>query len=155
MSDKKLLDVYVYIDTQLGETHILEKCLELYLITQTQYQVNFIKKLDYIIKKDNDIIENGIKCMKHAYSALKLKGKHEAWCFYITYGHINTLGKDVNVTLVLLNKDLAKNESNYIINKNSIKILIDMDKTSKLQIVSVFKSCLSQVLTTDKIIKYK
>lgn len=150
-----MLDVYVYIDRRLGETHILEKCLELYLITQTDYQLNFIKRIEYNSNDDKDTIENGIIYMKHSYDTLKLKGKNEAWCFYITHGHINTINKDVKVTLILLNKDLSKNESFYIINKNNILIANDMEKTDKLKIVSIFKTCLHQILTTDKIIKYK
>jgi hypothetical protein len=154
MSKNNLLDVYLYIDTNLGETHLLQKCLELFLITQTEYKINFIKNVDYSINKDNDIIENGIRYFKHSYNSLKLKGTNEVWCFYITNGHINTMNVN-DVTLILLNKDLSKNECFYTINKNNIHIDKNMDKNIKLQIVSLFKMCIQQIVMTDKIIKYK
>ena len=158
-SEKKLLDVYYYIDFDdtTQEVSLVEQCLRLNIqVDQRDYQINkFIncKETTNATRiSHQDIIKRGLLIFNRMFRKLKLKGNVDIWFVYIANGNINETYKDVFVGLVNTNPCIKT--SNYIITKRPINVLGSFDKQKKLQEIRRLNSSLKELFCSQQTITY-
>lgn len=123
-NEKKLLDVYYYIDfdDKLVDISLLEQCIQINVhVNAKEYIVNrFINCNNEYINtskiNDEDIVKRGLLIFNKMFRRLKLKNTTETWFIYMSNGNINKNHKNVFVTL--LNRYPCIKTCNYAINKH-------------------------------------
>lgn len=155
IDEKKLLDIYYYIDYDdtLYDTNIIERCLQLNLqVNEGSYQINrFIncKKESIMIKNDDgDIVRRGLLVFNKMFRRLKLKGNADVWFIYLSNGDVKVY-KDVFVGL--LNKNPCIKTTSYVINRSSIRISKTEARDDKLDKLKILNKSLKDLVTnTDE-----
>ena len=157
-SEKKLLDVYYYIDFDdtIYDVDFIEKCLQLNItVNQTDFTVSkFINCSKHIISKnkESDIIKTGLGIFNKMFKRLKLKSTNSIWFVYLSNGDIQELYK--NVFVVLINQNPCIKTSSYVISKNELCISKNEERTSKLTKIKNISNAIRHCFTTDKTITY-
>lgn len=158
-NDKKLLDIYYYIDVNIDQDiNIIERCLNVNLnVNNNEYKLDkfvncnsFIK--NEIEKNNEDVIKRGLMTFNNMVSSLKLKSTNDTWLFYVSNGSINKLYEDVFV--ILLNKEPMFKKSYYVISKKSIDMNKELSKTDKINNLKLFNKNLQELLKSEKQITY-
>jgi hypothetical protein len=151
VDDKKLLDIYYYIDYDdtKYDTAIIERCLKLNIqVNERSYTINkFIncKRDNLVVKNDDgDIIKRGLLTFNKMFKRLKLKGNVDVWFVYISNGNVK-MYKDVFIGL--LNKNPCIKTSSYIINKSNIYISSTDKRDDKLDKLKRLNSLLKDLVT--------
>lgn len=157
-NEKKLLDVYYYIDFDdtICDVEFIEKCLRLNVtVNQNDFIVDkFINCSKSIIVKntDQDVIKRGLVIFNRMFRRLKLKSSNSIWFIYLSNGNIKEIHKDV--FLVLVNQNPCLKTCSYVISKHELRISKNEDKTSKLSKIKNISNAIKHCFTTDKTITY-
>ena len=157
-TDKEQLEIYYYIDLKSSEMDksVIIKYLQIY--TSINYNVikfeNFASTKSVII--DPDPIKNGLNVLTKMHKELSLKSSEniKAWFLYICNGNITDEFK--NVDIIMLNKNIKKNECLYNIDKKGsiLNIKLDISKEEKMKQLKIFKCNLETMLSSERVIKY-
>lgn len=151
--DKKLLDVYYYIDYDdtINDISLIEKCIQLNIqINTNEYCLNkFINcNVDNNLNKNHegDIIKKGLLTFNKMFRKLKLKGNVDVWFLYLSNGNVKEYQ---NVFVGLLNKNPCIKTTSYIINKSSLQIFKQNTKTDKLTTIKLLNNSIRELITNN------
>jgi hypothetical protein len=157
-NEKKLLDVYYYIDfdDNTQDVGFIEKCIQLNTtVNQNDFIVEkFVNCSKNIIVKttETDTIKRGLIIFNKMFRRLKLKSSNSIWFIYLSNGNI----KDIytNVFVVLINQNPCLKTCSYVISKNELRIGKNEEKASKLSKIKNISNAIRHCFITDKTITY-
>lgn len=170
--DKKPLNIYVYLDiNESNDLNVIYKCIEVFIkvnikehyvdkyviinsnrLRNVEYTDNEKMENNKINKIQDDVVQKSLIYMKNIIHNEKLKTANECWFISISNGNIKNIYKDV--CLFLINKNPKKQECFYTIYKNKLDINKALDKTDKIKSLKVITNSLTELLKSNKIIKY-